>query len=210
MSRSRLAPATQSKGDLLLPSGSWGVAVLRQFLPKGLEEELLFDSISSKALKRPFFDSSWWGSSSVCSRPAATTRSGAALCQGMVPSRQGRILSRNHSAGMRWGTQELCSAEDQPPWSHTQHPKHEPPALAAATKSCPHHTQVLVPSRRAGSARSSWTRHPPARLCPSHLCLLIPAQLPTEHTMQGINASITTEPSQHPQCPTGHPPQMEP
>lgn len=165
MSLSTLAPATQSFAHtrgMLLPSGSRGLAVLRQFPPKGLREELLFDSMSSKALKRPFFDSSQRGSSSVCSRPAATTHSGAALCQGTVPSSQRRIFSWNHTAGMGWGR------EDQPPWSHIHHPKHKPPAQAAPAEGCPPHTQVLVPPRRAGSARCSW--HPPARLCPAHPC----------------------------------------
>lgn len=50
----RLHKALPTQGDLLLLSGSWGLVVLRKFPPKGLKEELFFDSMSSKALKRLF------------------------------------------------------------------------------------------------------------------------------------------------------------
>lgn len=103
----------------------------------------------------------------MCSCPAATTHSGAALCQGMVPSRQGRILSRNHSAGMRWGTQELCSAEDQPPGltpstqNTSQWHWQPPPRAAHTTHRCWYHpAELAVPGAHGHGTLLPSSAHP--------------------------------------------------
>ena len=110
-----------------------------------------------------------------------------------------------------WGRQELCSAGDQPPWSHAQHPKHEPLALAAAAERAAHaaHGDGNRPTEPAapGAHRHSTLLPGSARSMTGGLILV---QLRAEHTVQGINASSAAEPSRRLWCPAAHPPQPEP
>lgn len=201
MSLSSLAPATQSFAhtrDILLPSRSWGLAVLRQFPPRGLKEELLFDGISSKTLKRPFFDSSQWGSSGVCSQPAATTHSGAALCQGMVPSSPGRILSQKYTPGMGWGRQDQAPGLTPPPKTGTTSTCRHCRELPTPHRCWYHPTELAVPGAHGHGALLPSSAHPiPAEL--------IPVQPHTEHTIQAINALITPSPANIPGAQSGTP-----
>lgn len=160
-------PGCTKQGDPLLPSGSWGVAVLRQFLPKGLEEELLFDSISSKALKRPFLTAPG-GAPAVC---AAVLQPPLALvllsARGWFPAGRGGF-----SAGIipqEWdgAHRSFALLKISPPGltPSTQNTSHQhwqlPPRAAHTTHRCWYHpAELAVPGAHGHGTLLPGSAHP--------------------------------------------------
>lgn len=90
------------------------------------------------------------------------------------------------------------------PWSHTHHPKHEPPAPAAAAESCPHHTG-------AGTIPQSWQCL--VLMDTAHSCPALPTPSLLSSSQSSLTRSTRYKPSMHsshrahqpPRCSVRHP-----